>query len=407
MQMNKFLGIVVLGLLFINSNSFGSILINNCQTIKEDGTLMKFKDGQRREFFINFNEGYVIYTNVTSDEFSEIAKGINEVAEERGENLNISLERATNKKYIITFADEKLVIAKKLEDADKRGSLIHCPGCQKMTSAERKKVFKYYDDVSYAYYNEIIINLNKNTVEHNYYADTLGGKRTVSFIKSIQKDIYFKGHPFYQCFEVQSETGNETSGTAFFINNKGHLLTNNHVVEGCDQSKIKYFNKEYDAQLISTDNNLDLALLKVNIEPKSFISFSKNKVKKRDVITAAGYPLGIEFKDDLNINDGKVGSLKGLDNNSNHITHNININPGNSGGPIVNQKGELVAVAVSGMSKEITEGLNFGIKSSAVENFLRSNNINPNMGSINFSINNDKVNQLLEESTVYTFCEIK
>jgi len=231
--------------------------------------------------------------------------------------------------------------------------------------------------------------------------------------------VYYRFEPFspnlsallytFQCNKQTSDDNelNIASGTAFFINNKGNLLTNNHVIDECVQSKINYFNKEYDAQLIATDKNLDLALLKVDIIPRSFISFSKNKVKKRDEITAAGYPLGIEFSDDLKINDGKVSSLKGLDNNSNHITHNININPGNSGGPIVNNKGELVAVAVSGMSKEITEGLNFGIKSSAVENFLRSNNINPKISSTKFSMNNDKVNQLLEESTVYTFCEIK
>ena len=60
-----------------------------------------------------------------------------------------------------------------------------------------------------------------------------------------------------------------------------------------------------------------------------------------------------------------------------------------------------------GMSKDTYEGLNFGIKSSSVENFLRSNDINPNMELLKFSISKDKVNILLEESTVYTFCELK
>ena len=64
----------------------------------------------------------------------------------------------------------------------------------------------------------------------------------------------------------------------------------------------------------------------------------------------------------------------------------------------------MVAVAVSGMAKDITEGLNFGIKSSAVENFLTSNKININVGEMKFSMSIDKVNKLLEESTVYTFC---
>ena len=64
----------------------------------------------------------------------------------------------------------------------------------------------------------------------------------------------------------------------------------------------------------------------------------------------------------------------------------------------------MVAVAVAGMSKEVTEGISFGIKSSAVENFLTSNQININVGEMKFSMSVDKVNKLLEESTVYIFC---
>ena len=201
-----------------------------------------------------------------------------------------------------------------------------------------------------------------------------------------------------------TDSDSTISGTAFFINNRGNLLTNNHVVEGCEVSKINYYNKEYDTELIATDKTLDLALLKAEIKPKSYISFSKDAPKKRQPITAAGYPLGKFLSDDLKINDGKISALKGFDNNSNEIQHDIPINPGNSGGPIVNENGELVAIAVSGMAKDITEGLSFGIKSSAVENFLTSNRININVGETKFTMSIDKVNQLLEESTVYTFC---
>ena len=66
------------------------------------------------------------------------------------------------------------------------------------------------------------------------------------------------------CSEEISTSTNESgsSGTAFFVSNKGHLLTNNHVVEGCTLSKIIYLNKEYDTELIATDKTLYLALLK-------------------------------------------------------------------------------------------------------------------------------------------------
>ena len=145
--------------------------------------------------------------------------------------------------------------------------------------------------------------------------------------------------------------------------------------------------------------------MKTKVRPKSYISFSNKEPKKRQNITVAGYPLGKYLSDDLKINDGKISALKGFDNNSNEITVDLAINLGNSGGPIVNENGQLVAVAVSGMSKEVTEGISFGIKYSAVENFLKSNKISPNFGLTSFSMNKDKVNKLLEESTVYIFCE--
>ena len=128
---------------------------------------------------------------------------------------------------------------------------------------------------------------------------------------------------------------------------------------------------------------------------------------KRQPITIAGYPLGKGLSDDLKINDGKISSLKGFENNTNEVTVDIAINPGNSGGPIVDASGNLVAVAVSGMSKDVTEGINFGIKSWAAANFLSVNEIQPNMSKKDTSMNVDKLNQLLEESTVYTFCELK
>ena len=238
---------------------------------------------------------------------------------------------------------------------------------------------------------KIYINLDKGTYTLNY---EFNDKHISEFhhlcnSKNTQHDEGTAGH----------------SGTAFFINNIGHLLTNNHVVEGCKSQKINYFNKEYDVKIIATDKTLDLALLKVETRPKAFISFSKDEPRKRQPITVAGYPLGKFLSDDLKINDGRISALKGFENNSNEIQHDIAINPGNSGGPIVNEKGQLVAIAVSGMAKDITEGLNFGIKASAAANFLKSNKISSSVGYMSFSTSGDKLVKLLEESTVYTFCE--
>ena len=195
-----------------------------------------------------------------------------------------------------------------------------------------------------------------------------------------------------------------SSGTAFFISNKGHLLTNNHVVEGCELSKISFKNKDYDAKLIATDKTLDLALLKANIRSSTFFSFSKDGANKLNKIYVAGFPLGKGLSDDLKISSGIVSALKGFEDNSNEIQIDAPINPGNSGGPIINENGNLVAIAVSGLAKDQTEGINFGIKSSAAETFLKANNINPKKSMYSRIKENDELLEILEEGTVYTYC---
>ena len=206
--------------------------------------------------------------------------------------------------------------------------------------------------------------------------------------------------------EMASSEGENSgsSGTAFFISNKGHLLTNNHVVEGCELSKINFKNKDYDAKLIATDKTLDLALLKANIRSSTFFSFSKDGANKLNKIYVAGFPLGKGLSDDLKISSGIVSALKGFEDNSNEIQIDAPINPGNSGGPIINESGELIAIAVSGLAKDQTEGINFGIKSSAAESFLNSNKIKPKKSLYSRKLNNDKLLDILEKGTVYTYC---
>ena len=230
-------------------------------------------------------------------------------------------------------------------------------------------------------------------------------KKTYTFVEEFNgKNIY---ETQYLCNSQKTKSGENTggsSGTAFFINNRGHLLTNNHVVSGCTLSKISYKNREYDTKLIATDKTLDLALLKAELKPKTFINFSNNEAKKLNTIYVAGYPLGKGLSDDLKISSGIVSSLKGFEDNSNEIQIDAPINPGNSGGPIINENGDLVAIAVSGLAKDQTEGINFGIKSSAAERFLKSNNINIDKSSYSRSKNKDQLLNILEEGTVYTYC---
>ena len=233
--------------------------------------------------------------------------------------------------------------------------------------------------------------------------DNKSGALTWSWFRIWPGDITSHNTKFEKK-EKPKDKFTPSSGTAFFVTNKGHLVTNYHVVEGCkNKSKISFEDKEIKVKLLAKDKYLDLALLKADIKNKNFIKISNKAPKKLQRIIAAGYPLGKELSDDLKFTSGIVSSLKGLEDDSTRIQIDAALNPGNSGGPIVDEKnGELVAVAVSGLTK--TQSINFGIKAGSVKNFLESNQIT-SLSQSNYSFGSVDLSDILEKATVYTFCK--
>jgi S1-C subfamily serine protease len=205
--------------------------------------------------------------------------------------------------------------------------------------------------------------------------------------------------------EQEKEKSKGSSGTAFFVNNNGYLITNHHVIKDCQNKSKVIFNREtIPAQLIAVDAGLDLALLKIDLKNKNFIKISGKDPQKLQRIIAAGYPLQTLSRD-LKFTSGIISSLKGFDNNSNQIQIDAALNSGVSGGPIVDEKtGELIAVAVGGFKSEKIQSVNYGIKSASVLAFLKSNGLKEPLSMRTFSSSSNEILQLLEESTVLTYC---
>lgn len=381
-------------ILFVNNARSELIELNNCFQIKDSlrsnsDNFIKTTKYVKSDWSVNSSSGLITHIEIYTDEF------LNNINKEFVNKLDpIKKENFTD--YELTNFTSNIIIGKKYITNPSLRELLIYPN-------EKAVLWEVRIDTNSSIAKVIMMPNGSDIFDYNKFKKLFNGNLTYSDFRKMHKTEY----KTFKCEKSISDTDKTgtSSGTAFFINDKGNLITNNHVVEGCKLPKINYFNKEYETSLISIDKTLDLALLKVDLKPRAFISFSNKEPKKRELVIVAGYPLGQFLSDDLKINEGKVSSLKGFENNSNEITVDLAINPGNSGGPIVNENGQLVAVAVAGMSKDITEGISFGIKSSAVTNFLKTNKISPNIKITSFSMNDEKVNQLLEESTVYIFCD--
>ena len=207
--------------------------------------------------------------------------------------------------------------------------------------------------------------------------------------------------------KAQSNTYS-SQGTAFFISKGGYLVTNHHVVENCDANvKIRYIREIINAEIIANDRHLDISLLKAsNIRNNKFLKLSNDEPEKLQKVIAVGYPFGKFVSDDLKFTSGIISALKGPDDSSTMFQLDAALNPGNSGGPVVDEEtGTLVGVANMKLDASISEGTNFAIKASTIENFLRSNKIKSSVTYLSFGKSRDSLLKLLENTTVFVFCE--
>ena len=194
-----------------------------------------------------------------------------------------------------------------------------------------------------------------------------------------------------------------SSGTGFFVSRDGVIVTNNHVVEGCKDIKVNYDNADYDVSIMATDKVNDLALLVSSIAPKSFYPVETNDADLLEEVFVAGFPLGKNVSEAIKVTSGRVSALAGFGDNYSNFQIDAALNQGNSGGPILNKKGNVVGVAVATIDKSKAESFNFGIKSSTLKQFAKSNKINfssPNRREMDMK----KLGNFITDSTIMIEC---
>jgi hypothetical protein len=170
------------------------------------------------------------------------------------------------------------------------------------------------------------------------------------------------------------------TGTGFFVNDYGWVVTNAHVVEGCVSVSVLRLGKGSD---LAVDRQNDLAAFKLSPAPgRPHLPLRRSQPRLGEDIAAYGYPLSGLLSDSIKVTTGNINSLVGMENDSRYLQVSTPLQPGNSGGPVVDQWGSIVGVSTAVLGSKFTnatgiaaQNVNFAIRANVVELFLQSRSI--------------------------------
>ena len=175
------------------------------------------------------------------------------------------------------------------------------------------------------------------------------------------------------------ESSSLTQGTGFFVTDRGHILTNGHVVSEC---RIIRTTEGQPARLIDLDKGADLALLKTSAT-RAFPATLRTGRPLRigDDVVAFGYPLKGLLSSGGNVSAGIISAISGVSDDPRFLQISAPVQPGNSGGPLFDSSGNVIgvvvakldAVKIAKMTGDIPQNVNFAVQGAELIRFLEAN----------------------------------
>lgn len=162
------------------------------------------------------------------------------------------------------------------------------------------------------------------------------------------------------------------TGSGVIINDKGYIITNNHVIDNADEVEVTLYNNEiYNATVIGTDATTDLALLQIKADDlKMMAMVNSDDVQVGEWVLAVGNPMGLNSTVTAGIVSAKARNIninKEKFAVESFIQTDAAINPGNSGGALVNLEGNLIGINTAIASRTGTyNGYGFAVPSNIV-----------------------------------------
>lgn len=210
--------------------------------------------------------------------------------------------------------------------------------------------------------------------------------------------------------ELDREPSPLSSGSGFYINALGSVMTNAHVVDGCKGLTVA----GRPARLAAMDKQLDLAVIDTEggmPDDAEVLSFATGATRLNSDVTVAGYPLN-GLLSTLNVTRGSVSALKGLDNDATRLQITAPVQAGNSGGPIVDRYGQVIGVVVAKMdglyvanaTGDLPQNVNFGIRGSIARIFAEANGVAFSQTSESEVLAPEDLAERLQKATVLVEC---
>jgi serine protease Do len=196
--------------------------------------------------------------------------------------------------------------------------------------------------------------------------------KTVSRRMPVDPFELFFGRRFSD--EAPAQQKVNSLGSGVIVSKEGHIVTNNHVLNGTDDVTVQLNDgRQAKAKIIGTDAQIDLAVLKVDLDDlKPLAIGDSDKVRVGQIVMAIGNPFGLDesvsqgiisAKDRRAVNDSQVEFFQ----------TDTAINPGNSGGPLVNINGEVIGINTAIYSESGgNQGIGFAIPSNVVRAAMKS-----------------------------------
>ena len=190
---------------------------------------------------------------------------------------------------------------------------------------------------------------NKNIIIRNPDF-TVAAEKTIYSVVHVKNTAKAKSSNSLWDLFYGNENDRTTVGTGsgVIVSSDGYIITNNHVIENATQIEITTNdNKSYDAELIGTDKNSDIAVLKINGESRfPYIRFAdSDQTKIGEWVLAVGNPFNLTSTVTAGIISAKSRDLNDYDSkNQSFIQTDAAVNSGNSGGALVNINGDLIGI---------------------------------------------------------------